>query len=420
MDDALPLENVKTLIEDETVKVEVIEEIENTPQYGDDEVAVKLEYAEDPPPTAAVAPTPKKTRRLPSILQKRAKRPKISNGAQAGRTSSTLMSAAQFQSNSPSAQDVNLASRILPMPRRNGVPSALDGSPQQKRIILPKPRAAIQGIAIGNPVKIKVNGVRKTSTDSDKSDKIASTALHPQLSQPVITSPPELEVKTPDPREKMRPGEDSSLKVTGLMKISGTDHWNFKWDLTGREYCSRCNKIHNVDEKAVDDDEGGFHIGNSVAKSHKCVVDTCGICGMELTGDSEQLRLRHILHCEKEEIETVRGKALYIADKGKERRQCRICNEDFSNMMPSVEYSYFRRHCASHVIPDHIDGQKFFYRCFYCPERYKSKMTYVNHLFYHYQNGVHCADCHFLSHEEGEMFLHKICHGRATCPSCQG
>ena len=285
---------------------------------------MKLEYAEDPPPTAAVAPTPKKTRRLPSILQKRAKRPKISNGVQAGRTSSTLMSAAQFQSNSPSAQDVNLASRILPMPRRNGVPAAQDGTSQQKRIILPKPRAAIQGIAIGNPVKIKVNGIRKTSTDSDKSDKTVLTTLHPQ---PVITPPPEPEVKTPDPREKMRPGEDSSLKVTGLMKISGTDHWNFKWDLTGREYCSRCNKIHNVDEKAVDDDEGGFHIGNSVAKSHKCVVDTvwkkhfvvflkviyvtifqCGICGMELMGDSEQLRLRHILHCEKEEIETVRGK----------------------------------------------------------------------------------------------------------------
>lgn len=232
---------------------------------------MKLEYAEDPPPTAAAVQTPKKTRRLPSILQKRAKRPKISNGGQAARTSATLMSAAQFQSNPPSAQDVNLASRILPMPRRGGLPAAQDGTSPQKRIILPKPRAAIQGIAIGNPVKIKVNGVRKTSSDSDKSDKNALPNLHPK------TPPlPEPEKPAPDPREKMRPGEDSSLKVTGLMKISGTDHWNFKWNLTGREYCSRCNKIHNIDEKTVEDDEGGFHIGNSVAKSHKCVVDTVG------------------------------------------------------------------------------------------------------------------------------------------------
>ena len=148
---------------------------------------------------------------------------------------------------------------------------------------------------------------------------------------------------------------------------------------------------------------------------------------MNLSGDSEQLRLRHVLHCEKEEFETVRGKgknhnswfssfcdilenkisvftsffrkkiqffneifqifsiffhqknlliwreflALYIADKEKERRNCKICGENYSNAMPTVEYSYFRRHAANHIIPDHIDGQQFYYKCFYCPERYK-------------------------------------------------
>ena len=49
-----------------------------------------------------------------------------------------------------------------------------------------------------------------------------------------------------------------------------------------------------------------------------------------------------------------------------------------------------------------------------------SKSTFVNHLFHHMQNGVHCEHCHFLSHEEGEMFIHMISHGRATCPSWQG
>ena len=37
---------------------------------------------------------------------------------------------------------------------------------------------------------------------------------------------------------------------------------------------------------------------------------------MELSGDSEQLRLRHILHCEKEEIETVRGKGTFTEAHG--------------------------------------------------------------------------------------------------------
>ena len=80
-----------------------------------------------------------------------------------------------------------------------------------------------------------------------------------------------------DPRELMRPEEDSSLKVTGLLKLAGSEN-QCRWNMAGREHCARCNKIHNVNPVNVNDgagDDDAFHIGNNSAmKGHKCVVDT--------------------------------------------------------------------------------------------------------------------------------------------------
>ena len=66
----------------------------------------------------------------------------------------------------------------------------------QNRIILPKARNAIQGIAIGNPVKIKFNQkLRNPSSDSDKSTNenpkiLAQTNNLPMLQpKPFITHP---------------------------------------------------------------------------------------------------------------------------------------------------------------------------------------------------------------------------------------
>ena len=70
----------------------------------------------------------------------------------------------------------------------------------------------------------------------------------------------------------MKPDEDSSLKVIGLEGLEQLIRWNME----GREYCARCNKIHNVaNESGNEPDE--FHTGNAVQKGHKCAVDTVNI-----------------------------------------------------------------------------------------------------------------------------------------------
>ena len=73
----------------------------------------------------------------------------------------------------------------------------MNTEPGQNRIVLPKARIknAIQGIAIGNPVKIKVNQkLRNASSDSDKSTNdqktLPSTSNLPNLQPKPDFSPP--------------------------------------------------------------------------------------------------------------------------------------------------------------------------------------------------------------------------------------
>ena len=95
----------------------------------------------------------------------------------------------------------------------------------------------------------------------------------------------------------------------------------------------------------------------------------------------EQMKIRHVIHCKKEKIPTKYGKPIYLTDENKTRKRCLCCGEDFSNIMPTgnieleislviicsiVEYSYFRRHCIAHVLPNPIGRQLFFYKCYVC------------------------------------------------------
>jgi len=78
----------------------------------------------------------------------------------------------------------------------------------------------------------------------------------------------------------MIPDEDSSLKITGLHGLEQL----IKWNMDGREYCSRCNKIQNIGSEAANELDDAFHTGNAVQKRHKCVVDTVKIMILTLPG----------------------------------------------------------------------------------------------------------------------------------------
>ena len=65
----------------------------------------------------------------------------------------------------------------------------------------------------------------------------------------------------------MKPEEDSSLKVTGLHGLEQLIRWN----MVGREYCARCNKIHNVNNEE-DVKEGLESEHKKVQKRFQCNV----------------------------------------------------------------------------------------------------------------------------------------------------
>ena len=190
--------------EQETVKTEIVEEIEIScfENYSENEVAVKLENEESD--FVPISKTPKKTRRLPSILQKRQKRQKLSiadqlQARQAGqfRQVGQARTSSAFTIGHKRVQDENRGTKMVPILKKQAKNPENQEASSQNRIILPKARNAIHGIAIGNPVKIKVNQkLRNPSSDSDKSTNenpkiIAPMNNLPMLQpKPVITPPP--------------------------------------------------------------------------------------------------------------------------------------------------------------------------------------------------------------------------------------
>jgi len=87
-----------------------------------------------------------------------------------------------------------------------------------------------------------------------------------------------------------------------------------------RILCTRCNETYFIDEAELGDDDG-FHVENK--KPHECCVDKCGVCAQDLGYMTEKMKIRHIIYCEREEIPTKRGKALFYADSSKERKRCK-------------------------------------------------------------------------------------------------
>jgi len=153
MAESLLFDGTKTLEKEETIKTEVIEEIEIScsENYSENEIAVKLENEES---DFIPAKTAKKTRRLPSILQKKQKRQKLSKSVhaiQAARTAQEYaennLTGSAFTIGYKSVQNGNLGTQMVPILNKK-----VNTEPGQNRIILPKARikSAIQGIAIGN------------------------------------------------------------------------------------------------------------------------------------------------------------------------------------------------------------------------------------------------------------------------------
>ena len=167
--------------------------------YSENEVAVKLENEEAD--FIPISKTPKKTRRLPSILQKRQKRQKLSIAEQLqsrqARQAGQAQTSSAFTIGHKRVQDANLGTKMVPILKKQ-VKNLQNEEAPQNRIILPKARNAIQGIAIGNPVKIKFNQkVRNPSSDSDKSTNenpkiLAQTNNLPMLQPKPFITPPQV------------------------------------------------------------------------------------------------------------------------------------------------------------------------------------------------------------------------------------
>lgn len=183
-----------------------------------------------------------------------------------------------------------------------------------------------------------------------------------------------------------------------------------------RILCPRCNESYFVDEDEVGEDDG-FHVENK--KPHECCVDKCGVCGQDLGYMTEKLKIRHIIYCEREEIPTKRGRALFYADSSKERKRCQVCDGFISNTLPSVEYSYYRRHCVAHVLPNPMEEQIYYYQCFYCEETFHHKLSFINHIFQHAIDEKICSECDESFPNNAAHFAHQIVHGTAQCPNCQ-
>ena len=83
-----------------------------------------------------------------------------------------------------------------------------------------------------------------------------------------------------------------------------------------------------------------------------------------------------------------------------------------------VESSYFRRHCISHVLPNPLSKQIYFYKCYYCDDGFQTKHMFISHMLAHESDDHVCRECkeHFSS--ERALFCHMIVHGHTKCPAC--
>ena len=83
-----------------------------------------------------------------------------------------------------------------------------------------------------------------------------------------------------------------------------------------------------------------------------------------------------------------------------------------------VESSYFRRHCISHVLPNPLSKQIYFYKCYYCDDGFQTKHMFISHMLAHESDDRVCRECkeHFSS--ERALFCHMIAHGHTKCPAC--
>jgi len=98
--------------------------------------------------------------------------------------------------------------------------------------------------------------------------------------------------------------------------------------------------------------------------------------------------------------------------------KCKVCDGYISNTLPSVEYSYFRRHCVAHVLPNPMEEQMYYYQCFYCDETFHHKLSFINHIFQHAIDEKICNNCDESFPNNAAHFAHQIVHGEAKCPNC--
>ena len=78
-----------------------------------------------------------------------------------------------------------------------------------------------------------------------------------------------------------------------------------------------------------------FFVANK--KQHQCQLDRCALCYTSLNDMKEKDKIAHIMECTVEDIETVKGKVLYISDEHKSKKECTLCppGASFSNITPS-------------------------------------------------------------------------------------
>ena len=138
---------------------------------------------------------------------------------------------------------------------------------------------------------------------------------------------------------------------------------------------------------------------------------------------AERDKVDHIITCQLEDFPTRNGRAVYLTDEHKNRRECLFCRESYSNVTPTVQYSYYRRHCISHVLPNPkgslLMKGAYFYACYYCSDGFRSKQTLISHLITHYQDRSNCSECAEPFETEKDKFIHiNMSHKSMPCPSC--
>ena len=83
-----------------------------------------------------------------------------------------------------------------------------------------------------------------------------------------------------------------------------------------------------------------------------------------------------------------------------------------------VESSYFRRHCISHVLPNPLSKQIYFYKCYYCDDGFQTKHMFISHMLAHESDDHECKECNEHFSSERALFCHMIAHGHTKCPAC--